>query len=118
MELSILEQDGITLIECSGELDLSGSRQLKKFFMKLVLEQKDRFIISLREVTLIDSSGVGALIFIASTVRKLELQFTFTETPERVMWLIEKIRLKSYLPFTDTLEKAAEQLGQDLLQEL
>jgi anti-sigma B factor antagonist len=118
MELSVREQDNIPIIECTGDLDLTGSIQLKERFMKLVHEQQDRFIISLRGLTQIDSSGVGAIIFIASTARKLELRFMLTETPEPVMQVIEKLRLKSYLPFTNDREEALNKLDGNLLLEL
>jgi anti-anti-sigma factor len=119
MELTVREQDGIHIIEGKGELDMTGAVQIKDLFMKLVHAQADRFIISLQEVSHIDSSGVGSLIFIASTVRKLELQFVLTEVSEKVMWIIEKVRLKNYFPFTEDMEEALNKLnGDDLLPEL
>jgi anti-sigma B factor antagonist len=118
MELSVQEQDGIYIIRGKGRLDMAGSVDLKELFMELVYFQADRFIINLGEVTHIDSSGVGALIFIASTVRRLGLQFVLTETPEQVMWVIEKVRLKGYLPFTENMEEALDKLNGELLPEL
>jgi anti-anti-sigma factor len=118
MELSEHEEDGIQILECTGELNLAGSVQLKERFMQLVHEQQDRFIISLREVTRIDSRGVGAIIFIAATARKLELSFALTETPAPVMRVIEKLRLKSYLPFIDKREDALNKLEESPLLEL
>jgi anti-sigma B factor antagonist len=118
MELTVREQDGIHIIEGKGGLDMEGSVQLKNLFMRLVHAQADRFIVNLREVSNIDSSGVGALIFIASTVRKLGLQFVLTEPPERVMLVIETVRIKDYLPFTKDMEEALGKLNEDLLPEL
>jgi anti-sigma B factor antagonist len=118
MELTVQEQDGIHIIRGKGGLDMTGSVELKDLFMDLVHAQADRFIINLGEVSRIDSSGVGTLIFIASTVRRLGLQFVLTETPEQVMWVIEKVRLKCYLPFTENMEEALDKLNRELLPEL
>ncbi|MDR1410650.1 MAG: STAS domain-containing protein [Spirochaetaceae bacterium] len=118
MELEVREQDGIQIITGKGWLDMGGSVELKNLFMKLAYAQADRFIINLKGLSHIDSSGVGALIFIASTARKLSLQFVLTETPEQVMWVIEKVRLKGYLPFTESMEEAFDKLNGELLPEL
>ncbi|MDR1352304.1 MAG: STAS domain-containing protein [Treponema sp.] len=118
MELEVREQDGIQIIAGKGRLDMAGSVELKDLFMRLVHAQADRFIIDLGGLNYIDSSGVGTLIFIASTVRKLSLQFVLTETPEQVMWVIEKVRLKGYLPFTENMEEALDKLNGELLPEL
>jgi anti-sigma B factor antagonist len=118
MELAVQEQDGIHIIRGKGRLDMAGSVELKDLFMRLVHAQADRFIINLGEVSRIDSSGVGTLIFIASTVRRLGLQFVLTETPEQVMWVIETVRLKGYLPFTENMGEALDKLNGELLPEL
>jgi anti-sigma B factor antagonist len=118
MELAVQEQDDIHIIRGKGSLDMAGSVELKDLFMRLVHAQADRFIINLEEVSRIDSSGVGTLIFIASTARRLGLRFVLTETPERVMWVIEKVRLKGYLPFTENMEEALDKLNGELLPEL
>jgi anti-sigma B factor antagonist len=118
MELTVHEQDGIHIIGGKGRLDMTGSVELKNLFMRLLHAQADRFIINMGEISHIDSSGVGTLIFIASTVRRLGLQFVLTGTPEEVMWVIEKVRLKSYLPFTENMEEALDKLNGELLPEL
>ena len=118
MELAVQERDGIHIIRGKGRLDMIGAVDLEDLFMDLVHSQADRFIINLGEVPYIDSSGIGTLIFVASTVRRLGLRFVLTETPEQVMWVIEKVRLKGYLPFTENMEEALDKLNGELLPEL
>ncbi|MDR2052793.1 MAG: STAS domain-containing protein [Treponema sp.] len=118
MELAVQEQDGIHIIRGKGRFDLTGSVELKDLFMRLVHSQAERFIINLAEINYIDSSGVGTLVFIVSTVRRLGLRFVLTETPEQVMWVIENVRLKSYLPFTENMEEALDKLNGEPLPEL
>jgi len=59
-----------------------------------MLEKKVlRFIINLENVDYIDSSGIGALIYICSTIRKLGLKLFITNIHGSVKKVIELTKL-------------------------
>ncbi|GHT75827.1 anti-sigma factor antagonist [Spirochaetia bacterium] len=118
MELTFKEQQGIYLIEASGDLDITGSIQLKDVFMKLLQNTAERFIISLKGVHFMDSSGIGALLFIASTVKKMALDFVLIDVQEPVQMVIERTKLSDYLPITTKLPEALANMEPEDIPEL
>jgi anti-sigma B factor antagonist len=118
MELTVKEQQGICLIEASGDLDITGSIQLKDAFMKLLRNTAERFVISLKGVHFMDSSGIGALLFIASTVKKMALGFVLADVEEPVKLVIERTRLSGYLPIATNLTEALAAMKPEELFEL
>jgi anti-sigma B factor antagonist len=118
VELGTEYREGICVIIGKGDLDADGAAELKKLFMQRVRHQIDRFIILMKDVVSIDSDGVGALLFIASTARRLVLHYCFAAPPEPVMSVLEKIRIAGYFSFADSLEAALEQLAAEEPEEL
>ncbi|GHV81555.1 anti-sigma factor antagonist [Spirochaetia bacterium] len=123
MELTVKQQQGIYRIEASGDLDITGSIQLKDQFMQLLQNTVERFIISLKGVHFMDSSGIGALLFIASTVKKMSLDgeqvpFVLTDVQEPVKQVIDRTKLSGYLPITTNLTEALAAMEPEDLPEL
>ncbi|GHT78238.1 anti-sigma factor antagonist [Spirochaetia bacterium] len=118
MELAVKDQQGICLIEASGDLDITGAIQFKDLFMKLIRNTVERFIISLKGVHFMDSSGIGALLFIASTVKKMSFNFVLIDVQEPVRLVIERTKLSDYLPVTGNLTEALAIMEQEELPEL
>jgi anti-sigma B factor antagonist len=117
MELSAEEKRGICVITGKGDLDATGAAQLKALFMKKTLQQNDRFIILMQDIVSLDSDGVGALLFIASTARRLMLNYCFV-APPIVLEILEKIRISGYFSFALSLETAMESLSGEEPEEL
>lgn len=60
--LETREQDGWTIVDVKGEVDLYSSPALRERIVKLVEEGKTRLMVNLSEVGFMDSSGLGALV--------------------------------------------------------
>ena len=71
MELKIRKSAEIYIVDVNGEMDLYNSYKLKELIMKMLEKKVRTFIISLEQVDYIDSSGIGALIYICSTIKKI-----------------------------------------------
>jgi anti-sigma B factor antagonist len=110
MELKIRRNKEIYIIDIQGEMDLYNSFKLKELLMKMIEKKIERFIINLEEVEYIDSSGIGALIFISSTIKKMNLKLAITNIHGSVKKVIELTKLTGYFPISATLSEAIKKM--------
>jgi anti-sigma B factor antagonist len=111
MELRIRKNQETYIVDVQGELDLYNSYKLKELLMKMLEKKIERFIINMDEVEYIDSSGIGALIYISSTLKKLDLKLAITNIHGSVKKVIELTKLMGYFPITSTMEEAIKKVG-------
>jgi anti-sigma B factor antagonist len=79
--------------------------------MKMLEKKIERYIINMEDVEYIDSSGIGALIFISSTLKKMNLKLAITNIHGSVKKVIELTKLMSYFPIVATLEEAIKKMN-------
>jgi anti-sigma B factor antagonist len=110
MELKIRKSAEIYIIDVLGEMDLYNSYKLKELLMKMVEKKIERFIINLEDVEYIDSSGIGALIYITSTIKKMNLKLIVTNVHGSVKKVIELTKLSGFFPILPTMEEAVKSM--------
>jgi anti-sigma B factor antagonist len=110
MELKIRKSGENYIIDVNGEMDLYNSYKLKELVMRMLEKKVERFIINLENVDYIDSSGIGALIYICSTIKKMNLKLIITNIHGSVKKVIELTKLMGYFPITQTIEEALQKL--------
>ncbi|CEM62626.1 anti-sigma factor antagonist [Treponema phagedenis] len=110
MELKIRKNREVYIVDVSGEMDLYNSYKLKELVMKMLERQVQCVIINLEEVDYIDSSGIGALIYICSTMKKMSLKLFITNIHGSVKKVIELTKLMGYFPITNSLEEALQKM--------
>ncbi|MDR2049536.1 MAG: anti-sigma factor antagonist [Treponema sp.] len=110
MELKIRKNDTIYIIDISGEMDLYNSYKIKELLLKMIEKKIENFIINLNDVEYIDSSGIGALIYITSTIRKMNLRMAITNVRGSVKKVIELTKLTNFFPITANLEEAIKRM--------
>jgi anti-sigma B factor antagonist len=109
MAIKVLKNDeNIYIVELQGELDLFSSNMLKELVMKMIEHKIERFIIDLKKVDTINSAGLGALVYVSSTVKKMNFALAFTNINAAVKKAIELTKLAGYFPIVPTLEEAVE----------
>ena len=64
------------------------------------------FVINLEQVDYIDSSGIGALIYICSTIKKMNLKLAIASVHGSVKKVIELTKLMGYFPMANSVEEA------------
>ena len=111
MELKIRKNEEIYIIDVLGEMDLYNSYKLKELLMKMIEKKIEKFIINLEDVEYIDSSGIGALIYITSTVKKMNLSLFIANVHGSVKKVIELTKLSSFFPILPNLEEAVKAIG-------
>jgi anti-sigma B factor antagonist len=111
MDLKIRKNNTIYIIDIAGEMDLYNSYKIKELFLKMVEKKIESFIINLQNVEYIDSSGIGALIYITSTVKKMNLKLALTNIRGSVKKVMELTKLTSFFPITGTVDEAVKKVG-------
>jgi anti-sigma B factor antagonist len=106
MELKIRKNESNYIIDVNGEMDLYNSYKLKELVMKMLEKKVEHFIINLENVDYIDSSGIGALIYICSTIKKLGHRLIITNIHGSVKKVIELTKLMGYFPIANSIEEA------------
>jgi anti-sigma B factor antagonist len=106
MELKIRKSGESYIIDVNGEMDLYNSYRLKELVMKMLEKKVERFIVNLEHVDYIDSSGIGALIYICSTIKKMNLRLVITNIHGSVKKVIELTKLMGYFPIAGTIDEA------------
>ena len=103
-----MKSSDIYIINVTGEMDLYNSYKLKDLIIKMLDKKVNKFIINLDDVEYIDSSGIGALIFICSTLKKSNLNLYISNIRGSVKKVIELTKLTGYLPLIGTVQEALE----------
>ena len=112
MEIKIQKnKDNIYLLELSGGMDLYSSNQLKDLVMSMIGSKIERFIISLKGVNNVFSAGIGALIYVSSTLKKLNCPLVIVAPEGPVMQALEVTRLKGYFTIAPSLKDAIALAG-------
>ena len=106
MELKTRKNNEIYVVDVKGDMDLYNSYKLKDLIKKMIESNVKKIIINLGDVSYIDSSGIGALIHIYSTVKKMNYDIVFVNIHGSVKKVIELTKLTSYFPIVGSIEDA------------
>ncbi|HEY9592908.1 MAG TPA: STAS domain-containing protein [Spirochaetia bacterium] len=102
MEVHVRSHNEISIVDVSGELDLYNAFRLRDTVTSLVDSGCPCFIVNLRAVRYIDSSGIGALLAINSLLVKSKRQIRIVNIPQQVQRVIDLTRLTDFLPLLPT----------------
>lgn len=92
MEHSIREDQGNTIVEFRGEVDLESSPKARTILLDCVGEGKPVFV-DMSGVTYIDSSGVASLVESFQSARAGGTEFALVSVSEEAMRVIQLARL-------------------------
>jgi anti-sigma B factor antagonist len=100
------DQDGIAVLRLRGELDIATAGQVPESVAGLPREGQSRIVVDLREVTLIDSVGVRALLHIRRRMWRHDGVAAFVCAPETTGRVLRVMGLYDVLGCTDDFEAA------------
>lgn len=92
-------------------MDLYSSARLKEKVQELWEAGSRRFIIDCAELTYLDSSGVGVLLYVYTGTQKRNGAVWYCGISGPVARVIELTKLNGFLPIAESLERAVEELG-------
>ena len=100
LEIAVSESGGVRLVRLTGELDLAGVDRFERLTAGRTPEA-NTFVLDLRELTFIDSSGVRALIMADRRVRGTGGRFIVVRGPERVNEVLEMTGVAQRIELVD-----------------
>lgn len=68
MQIATYEKEGVLIVNIIGEVDLYNAPKIKEIINENIGKGFVKFIINMNEVTYIDSTGIGSLIFARQTI--------------------------------------------------
>ncbi len=100
------EQDDIVLLTLKGNLDALTAVELRPTIDELVANRQTKVIFDLNELTLIDSSGVGAIVSLFKRVRMLGGDVKIARLANQPKEIFRLLRLDRAFDLFETLEEA------------
>ena len=105
MTLADSKHNDIEIVKIIGEVDIYNCSNLKQLFLTKLEEGYKKFLFNMEELTYIDSSGIGVLIFIKTTIQKNGGIMTLTGVKESVRKIFDLTKLST---FFNIFEEEAE----------
>ena len=62
LQVTVANRDSYVLVTVAGEVDVTTGTELREPLLDLVEQRKLRHVVDLREVTFLDSTGLGILV--------------------------------------------------------
>ena len=90
MDIKSAEKDGVLVVEINGEINISSSPELKKWFEKA---QGSKVLINMSKVGYIDSSGLATLVELLKRLKTKGGALTLTQLSVKVKSLFEITKL-------------------------
>jgi anti-sigma B factor antagonist len=112
MGLRIRTNQHIYIIDLEGDMEFADSSLLKELVLKMAEKKVECFIINAEKLSSIDSSGIGAFIYVLSTLKKMGLSVAFANVKGDVKKIIEKTKLSGYFSICENMDEAIQKLSQ------
>jgi|TARA_Y100000588_G_C13646057_1_gene665873 anti-sigma B factor antagonist len=110
MTYEVQEDRGFAIVLLKGDVDLSCSPDARKTILDCLNSAKNT-LVSLSDVSYIDSSGIASLVEGYQIAKKENLEFGLVGVSEPAMNVLELARLDKVFPIYASLEEFLEQDG-------
>lgn len=113
MEFQVESLDGrpdVVIVRVSGEIDSTSAEQFREKLVSLIAEPVRHLIVSLAELTYINSSGLGALVAGYRRVRALNGTLAICQVRGSICEVMKLIRLDKIIDIHDSEESALASL--------
>jgi anti-anti-sigma factor len=105
--------DGRAVVSAAGELDIASAPQFLRTVASLAQPETNAIAIDLSALTFIDSSGINALRNAVRSANARGVGAIVAAPSQRVLKVLELVRLGDILPLEDSLPTAFERLDAD-----
>ena len=103
MEAKLSEQNGVTVIQVNGEININTSPDLKKLFEKQTVK---KVLVNLEKVTYIDSSGLATLVDMLKKTKSQGGVLCLAGMPDKIKSLFEITKLDKLFSIFQTQDEA------------
>jgi anti-sigma B factor antagonist len=97
MDFSTHRADGVATLRIEGELDAVSIPEVRPTIETLIAERHPRIVVDLSGLRLIDSSGVGALVFLYKKAKEYGGQMTVQGLHDQPLSIFKLLRLDRVL---------------------
>jgi len=111
MEIGFRKYRHIYIVDVKGDMDLYNAHELKNVVNRLIDKRISNIIINLEKVDYIDSSGIGALIHIFTSIKRNGYNLRISNVHGSVAKVIKLTKLMGYFPIVDEVKTALQQLS-------
>ncbi len=108
MDITVRKLEENHVIDVAGEVDMYHAHRLKDLFSAMIKKEVCCFILNLKKVTYVDSSGIGALLAINAMLAHEGMAFRIVNVARPVMRVMELTRLVGILPIEANEQDARE----------
>lgn len=109
-KITVWQQNGFSIIDIVGNLDLSCAYKLKEVVTRVAGGTAEGVVIDLAEVPYLDSSGIGVLVYANSLYRSNETSLRIAGVHGSPRQVLELTKLTGFLPLTDSVATALEEM--------
>jgi len=108
MDITVRKFEENYVIDVAGEVDMYHAHRLKDVVATMMKKEVCIFILNLKKVTYMDSSGIGALLAINAMLAHEGMAFRIVNVARPVMRVMELTRLVGILPIEANEQDARE----------
>ena len=105
LEINIYEENGIVSMEISGKIDSITFTELKKGFDQTMKQGKKNILLNMRDLSYIDSTGIGAVLSFAKWIDRIGGKLKIAEMQPKIK---EVFNLLSFDRILDIYDSASE----------
>lgn len=98
MTIEIVEQIAHNIVNIRGDFDAALAPKAREIFSELVSASPKDVVINLNLVPFIDSSGIGAIVFLYKRLRCNNLELTLENLQQQPAELIKLLRIDQIIP--------------------
>jgi anti-sigma B factor antagonist len=106
LSLDTREQDGCTVIEVGGEIDVYTAPKLRESIVDLVNRGSYHLVVDMEDVEFLDSTGLGVLVGGLKRVRAHDGSLRLVCTQERLLKIFRITGLTKVFAIYDTVDAA------------
>jgi len=111
MKVQVRNLDNIEIIDCSGDVDLYSSPLLRSTLLASIKAGGPSVLVSMSDVTYIDSSGIATLVEGLQLTRQTKTRFGLFGLRPNARSVLELARLHKVFTIFGTEAEAVEKIG-------
>lgn len=108
LKLTTRTQDGILIVDCSGRIVFGEESSLLRETVKKAIGQNNRIILNLKDISYIDSGGLGTLVALRTTAQNAGGTIKLENLTKRVVDLLQVTKLVTVFDLYDSEAEAIE----------
>ncbi len=111
MEIKIRRYESIYIVDIYGDMDMYNANDVKNLINTMIKKDIRYYIINLDNVDYIDSSGIGALIYVHSELKKRNMALRIVNVKGSVKKVIELTKLIGFFQIAPTVKDGIAELS-------